>query len=318
MSQHLATPSPSTEPVDGAGQVTASLTRFAWLSIAAAIVTIALKVGAWLVTGSVGLLSDALESVVNLVAAVVTLLMLTLAARAPDEDYAYGYGKAEHFASGAEGAMILIAAGLIGWTAVERLLAPSPIEQAPIGLAISIAASAVNLVVARVLLAAGRRYRSVALDADARHLMTDVWTSVGVVLGVTAVAITGWQRLDPIVALAVAANIVWTGVRIVRSSAAGLLDPAWSPAERAQLDRVLSGYGAPIQIHAIRTRQAGRRRFVTMHVVVPGEWTVARGHAVVEELELAIAVAVPGASAVTHLEPLEDPASFADQTRDRL
>ncbi len=293
------------------------LTRFAWLSIAAAVATIALKLGAWWLTGSVGLLSDALESGVNLLAAVLTLLMLGLAARAPDEDHAYGYGKAENFGSGAEGAMILVAAGLIAWTAIERLRAPAPIDEAWLGLGVSVGASTINLVVARVLLAAGRRHRSVALEADGHHLMTDVWTSAGVVIGVAAVALTGWQRLDPIIALAVAANIVWTGVRIVRSSALGLLDRAWPPDEQAALTQVLARYQAPVQIHAVRTRQSGRRRFVSMHVVVPGAWTIARGHALVEELERAIEELVPGAIAFTHLEPLEDPASFADTALDR-
>lgn len=293
------------------------LTRFAWLSIGAALATIALKLGAWWLTGSVGLLSDALESGVNLIAAVLTLLMLGLAARAPDEEHAYGYGKAENFGSGAEGTMILVAAGLIAWTAIERLRAPAPIDEAWLGLGVSVAASTINLVVARVLLAAGRRHRSVALEADGHHLMTDVWTSAGVVVGVAAVALTGWQRLDPIIALAVAANIVWTGVRIVRTSALGLLDRAWPAEELAALTKVLGGYPAPVQIHAVRTRQSGRRRFVSMHVVVPGDWTIARGHALVEELERRIEELVPGAIAFTHLEPLEDPASFADTALDR-
>lgn len=294
-----------------------SLTRFAWLSIAAALATIGLKLGAWWLTGSVGLLSDALESGVNLVAAVVTLLMLGLAARAPDEAHAYGYGKAENFASGAEGSMILVAAGLIAYTAIERLRAPAPIEQAWLGLGVSIVASMINLAVSRTLLVAGRRHRSTALIADAHHLMTDVWTSAGVVVAVAAVALTGWQRLDPIIALVVAANIVWTGVRIVRGAARGLLDPAWVGADQAALKQVLAGYGPPVQIHAVRTRQSGRRRFVSMHVVVPGDWTVARGHTLVEELERAVAAAVEGAIVDTHLEPLEDPASFNDTALDR-
>ncbi len=312
-------PRPGAGPRTGAALRGAgpSLTRFAWLSIAAAVTTIGLKMAAWGLTGSVGLLSDALESVVNLVAAVVTLLMLGLAARAPDEEHAYGYGKAENFAGGAEGSMILVAAGLIAYTAIERLQAPAAIDQAWLGLGVSAGASLVNLVVARTLLSAGRRYRSFALEADGHHLMTDVWTSVGVVVAVAAVALTGWQRLDPIIALMVAANIVWTGVRIVRSSALGLLDRAWPPDELAALRKVLAGYPEPVQIHAVRTRESGRRRFVSMHVVVPGEWTIARGHALVEELERAVAAVVEGAIVDTHLEPLEDPASFADTALDR-
>ncbi len=313
----MASPASTTIDRPGAVAKAVSLTRFAWLSIAAAVTTIGLKLAAWKLTGSVGLLSDALESGVNLIAAVLTLLMLGLAARAPDEEHAYGYGKAENFGSGAEGAMILVAAGLIAWTAIERLRAPAAIEQAWLGLAVSVAASGVNLAVSRILLTAGRRHRSIALEADAHHLMTDVWTSVGVVIGVTAVALTGWQRLDPLIALAVAINIVWTGVRIVRSSALGLLDRAWPADELATLKEVLARYAEPVQIHAVRTRQSGRRRFVSMHVVVPGDWTIARGHALVEELEEAVHVAVQGASVFTHLEPLEDPASFADTALDR-
>jgi cation diffusion facilitator family transporter len=229
-----SSPPPESRAPDGDG----ALTRFAWLSIAAAVATIALKLGAWWLTGSVGLLSDALESGVNLIAAVLTLLMLGLAARAPDEDHAYGYGKAENFGSGAEGAMILVAAGLIAWTAIERLRAPAPIDEAWLGLGVSVGASTINLVVARILLAAGRRHRSIALEADGHHLMTDVWTSAGVVVGVAAVALTGWQRLDPLIALAVAANIVWTGVRIVRTSALGLLGA------RRRADRLPGAGGA--------------------------------------------------------------------------
>src|SRR5512136_1717784 len=209
-----------------------SLTRFAWLSIAAAIATIGLKTAAWLLTGSVGLLSDAAESVVNLVAAATTLGMLGVAARPPDEEHAYGHTKAEYFASGVEGALILVAAAAIAWTAVDRLLHPKAIEQLGVGLLVSTGASVVNLVVARVLFAAGRRHHSIALEADAHHLMTDVWTSVGVLVGIGLVALTAWDWLDPIVALLVAANIVWSGVQLVRRSAHGLLDSALPPDEQ--------------------------------------------------------------------------------------
>ena len=188
-----------------------SLARFAWLSIAAAVVTIGLKTAAYRLTGSVGLLSDALESLVNLVAALFTLGMIGLAARPPDEEHAWGYGKAEYFSSGAEGVLILVAAAAIGWTAAQRLAAPRPIESVGLGLAVSVAASLVNLGVSRVLLAAGRRHHSIALEADAHHLMTDVWTSAGVLAGIGAVGVTGWQLLDPLVAIAVAVHILWTG-----------------------------------------------------------------------------------------------------------
>ncbi len=294
------------------------LARYAWLSIAAAVATIALKSAAYSLTGSVGLLSDALESVVNLVAAVITLSMLTIAARPPDDQHAYGHGKAEYFASAIEGVLILVAAAGIGWTAVQRLRAPQPLERIGLGLAVSTLASLVNLGVARILLQAGRRKHSIALEADGHHLMTDVWTSVGVLVGIGAVALTGWQRLDPIVALLVAANIVWTGWKLVHRSALGLLDTAWARPERDALDRILASHRrGPVQFHAIRTRQAAARRFVSMHVLVPGDWTVNQGHAFLEEIERDIRGAVPNATVTTHLEALEDPTAWQDEGLDR-
>ena len=295
-----------------------SLTRFVWLSIAAAVGTIGLKSLAYVLTGSVGLLSDALESVVNLVAAIFTLGMVALAARPPDEEHAWGYNKAEYFASGAEGVLIFAAAIAIGWTAVLRLLAPQPLEQVGWGLAVSVLASLVNLGVARVLLAAGRRYHSIALEADAHHLMTDVWTSAGVLVAVVAVAVTGWSILDPLIAIVVALQILWTGAKLVRRSAKGLLDRALPPAEQEAVTAILARHSGPeTQFHAVRTRQAGARRFVTLHVLVPGDWTVRRGHALCERIELEIAAAVPNASVLTHLEAVEDPASLQDQGLDR-
>jgi cation diffusion facilitator family transporter len=294
------------------------LGRFAWLSIAAAVVTIALKMAAWRLTGSVGLLSDALESLVNLVAAIMTLMMLTVAARPPDEDHAYGHSKAEYFASGTEGALILLAAVAIGWTAVHRLLEPQPIEQAGLGVVVSTAASLVNLGVSRVLLRAGRRHHSIALEADARHLMTDVWTSAGVLLGIGLVAVTGWQRLDPVVAILVACQIVWTGVQLLRRSAMGLLDAALSPEDQEAVRGVLARHEGPaVKFHALRTRSAASRRFVSMHVLVPGDWTVRRGHELLEQIEQEIRAVVPNATVLTHLEALEDPASWQDQELDR-
>lgn len=296
-----------------------SLTRFAWLSIAAALVTIGLKAGAYLLTGSVGLLSDALESLVNLVAAVVALVVLAVAARPPDDDHAYGHGKAEYFSSGVEGGLIIVAAASIGYAAVGRLLSPAPLEEVGLGLAISVAASAINLAVARVLLQAGRHYHSITLEADAHHLMTDVWTSAGVVLGVALVALTGWERLDPIIALIVAANIVWSGARLLRRSVLGLLDTALPKEERAAVLDVLERFRAEqgVQFHALRTRQAAARRFVSMHVLVPGEWSVQRGHLLLEQIERAVRAALPNVTVFTHLEPIEDPASFEDQHLDR-
>lgn len=291
-----------------------SLTRFAWLSIAAALVTMALKTVAWLLTGSVGLLSDALESLVNLAGALVALAMLTVAARPPDDDHAYGHGKAEYFSAGAEGAMIVIAAASIAFAAVDRLLHPRPLEQVGIGLAVLVAASLVNLAVALVLRRAARRHRSATLDASSHHLLTDVWTSAGVLVGVGAVAVTGWLVLDPLVALAVAVNIVFTGARILRQSVAGLMDAALPPAELALLRALLDRYAADgIEYHALRTRQSGARRFVSVHVLVPPEWSVQQGHDLLERIEADIRRALPPATVDTHLEPLGDPAALADQ-----
>ncbi len=294
------------------------LTRFAWLSIAAAVLTIALKTVAWRLTASVGLLSDAVESLVNLVAAAVTLWMLRISARPADEDHTYGYTKAEYFASGAEGAMIVLAAVAIGWTAVGRLIRPRAIEQAGLGLAVSTFASAINFTVSRALAHAGRKHGSIALEADAHHLMTDVWTSAGVLVAVAMVALTGWQPLDPIIALVVAANIVRVGFRLVRRSALGLLDASLPLAEQAALNAVLDRYRSDsVKFHAIRTRQAASRRFVSMHVLVPGDWTVLRGHELVERIELDIHAALHPVNVVSHLEPLEHPASYEDEGLDR-
>ena len=295
-----------------------SLTRFAWLSIAAACVTIGLKAGAYLVTGSVGLLSDALESVVNLVAAIVALVVLTVAAREPHEEHAFGYEKAEYFSSGAEGGLILVAAASIIVTAVERLLHPVAVAEIGWGLAISALASLVNLGVAVRLRWAGRAYHSITLEADAQHLLTDVWTSAGVIVGVALVAISGWLWLDPLVALGVAANIIRSGLDLLRRSARGLLDAAIPPDERSAVQTALEPYTAlGIQWHALRTRQAGARRFVALHVLVPGDWSVQRGHDLLEEIERDIRTALPRTTVFTHLEPLEDPVAWEDIGLDR-
>jgi len=296
-----------------------TLTRFAWLSTAAAVITIALKSGAYLLTGSVGLLSDALESLVNLVGAIMALGMLTIAARPPDEDHPYGHGKAEYFSSGVEGALILIAALSIGVAAVERLLHPRALAQIGLGLGISVVASLVNLGAAWVIMRAGKRYHSITLEANARHLLTDVWTSAGVVVGVGAVALTRLQWLDPVVAIAVAANIIWTGYRIVRDSVLGLMDTAMSPDEVAAVRKALDPYTREgVHYHALRTRLAGARRFVSLHVLVPGAWTVREGHLLLERLEADIDKVVPSVTVDTHLESLEDPASWDDQALDRV
>lgn len=297
---------------------TPSLTRYAWLSIAAALTTIALKTWAWQLTGSVGLMSDALESVVNLAGAVVALCMLTLAARPADHNHAFGHGKAEYFSSGFEGFLILAAACSIVYVAVGRLLQPQPVQAIGIGTVISALASLVNLAAGRVLLRAGRRYRSITLEADARHLFTDVWTSAAVLAGLGAAWLTGAWWLDPLLALLVAANIVRTGYELVRRSTAGLMDEALPTGELRAIEAVLQRWRErDIQFHALRTRQAGARAFASMHVLVPGAWTVQRGHDLLEDIEAELRQALPHLHVITHLEPIEDPVSMADQGLDR-
>lgn len=295
-----------------------SARNYAVLSIGAALLTIALKFGAYALTDSVGLLSDALESLVNLVAALVALWALTFATKPPDVKHTFGHSKAEYFSSALEGTLIIVAAVSIAITAWGRLFTPQPLEQVELGLVISLAATVVNGGVALILLRAGRRLRSITLRADAHHLLTDVWTSVGVVLGILLVKVTGWLVLDPVIALVVAVNIVWAGVRLLRETGSGLLDAALPADEQEAISLILSEYtNQGIQFHALRTRAAGSRRFVSFHVLVPGEWTVQRGHDLCEEIELAISNALPGAHVTTHLEPLEDPLSWADQELDR-
>jgi len=297
----------------------APLTRYAWLSIAAALLTIALKATAYFVTGSVGLLSDALESVVNLVAAVMALAMLTIAARPADADHTYGHAKAEYFSSGVEGALILVAAVSIIAAALPRLFAPQPIEQAGLGLGVSVVASLVNFGVALVLRRAGRQYRSITLEADATHLMTDVWTSAGVLVAIGAVVVTGWEWLDPVVALAVAANIIWSGTSLVRRSVLGLMDTALPREQQEAVREIQQRYVQEgITFHALRSRQSGARSFVSMHVLVPGAWTVQRGHELLERIEADIRAAIPSVTVFTHLESLDDPASWQDAQLDRI
>jgi cation diffusion facilitator family transporter len=294
------------------------VTRFAWLSIAAAIATIALKVAAWWLTGSVGLLSDALESVVNLVAAVIALVALTIAAKPADEEHAHGHDKAEYFSSGTEGVLIIVAALGIMVTAVDRLLHPRALERLGIGLAVSTFAGLVNLVVALVLLRAGKRARSITLEADGQHLLTDVFTTVGVLGGVGMVAVTGKQWLDPVIAIAVALWIVRNGVVIVGRTMQGLLDHAVSREERAKIEAILDEYrAAGVTWHALRTRIAGARVFVTVHVLVPGEWSVQKGHDLCERIEARIRSLFATVTVMTHLEPVEDEVSYRDQELDR-
>lgn len=294
------------------------LTSFAWLSIAAALATMALKSTAYLLTGSVGLLSDALESGVNLAAAILALIVLTVVARPPDEEHAYGHEKAEYFSSGAEGAFILIAASVIAYKAVERLISPVPLQQLDLGLVISVVASIINFVVAQVLLRVGRSARSIALEADARHLMTDVWTSGAVLVGVGLVALTHWEPLDSLVALGAAIGIAWAGVGLIRRSIFGLMDTALPDQEVEAVRGILAGYQQDgVRFHALRTRQSGARSFVSMHIQVPGSWSVQRGHDLLETIEDRVRQAVPSATVFTHIEPIEDPTSWQDQRLDR-
>jgi len=294
------------------------LGRLLWLSVAAAVTTIALKMLAWQLTDSVGFLSDALESVVNLVAALVAMGMLRWASTPPDEQHLFGHEKAEYFSAGVEGGLILLAAVSIAWTAVMRLIHPVELVDIGIGVALSAAASVVNLTVGLVLIRAGKESRSITVEADGRHLLTDVWTSAGVIAGVLVVGATGWLRVDPVVALFVAANIVVTGVSLLRRAGAGLMDHALSPAEQDALERVLARYRHDgVSFHAVRTRQAGRRSFVSLHVLVPGAWSVSEAHALADGLEREIQSTLPGAAVITHLEPSGDPASIADAELER-
>jgi cation diffusion facilitator family transporter len=283
------------------------LTKFAWLSIAAAVLTIALKSVAYLLTGSVGLLSDAAESVVNLVAAVVVLVALHVAARPADDNHNFGHGKAEYFSAGLEGLMIFIAAGFILVAAAQRFVHPVALDSVGLGLAISMLATAVNWVVGMLLLRAGAAHRSVTLTADGKHLLTDVWTSFGVIFGVLLVGLTGWQRLDPVVAAAVGLNILVIGFRLVSQSVISLLDAALPAEDLARITAVLDRMRTPdLDFTDVRTRESGRHRFVSLTVLVPPHWTVERGHTLADDVEVAIAKDLPDTEIQTHLEPRPD------------
>ncbi|NOT85133.1 MAG: cation transporter [Methylococcaceae bacterium] len=305
-----------------------SLTVYAWLSIMAAITTIALKSYAYWLTDSVGLLSDALESLINLVAALIMLVVLSISARPPDDGHAYGHEKIEYFSSGAEGIMILLAAFSIGFTAWERLWHPQPLQQLGIGMAISVGASIINLIVARVLISVGKRRQSITLESDGKHLMTDVWTTVGILIGIAVISVAnhfessiafakrlglnGWEILDPIIAILVALNIVWAGLQLLRRTASGLMDAALVPAEQAAIVAILEQFTRAdnVAYHALRTRYAGARRFMSVHVLVPGNWTIQQGHDLVETIEHQIMSIFDNIDIDTHLEPIEDPVSW--------
>jgi cation diffusion facilitator family transporter len=295
---------------------TPGLTKFAWLSIATALVTIALKSGAYLLTGSVGLLSDAAESGVNLLAAVIALVALRVAARPADHNHDFGHGKAEYFSAGAEGLMIFVAAALILGTSIQRFMHPAAIESVGLGLAISTVASVLNGAVGLLLLRVGRSHRSVTLTADGKHLLTDVWTSVGVIIGVLLVALTGWQRLDPIVAALVGLNILVTGYRLVSQSVTSLLDAALPAADLDRLTATLDGLRTPeVDFTQVRTRESGRFRFVSLTVLVPGDWTVERGHHLTDIVKSAVGRDLPDTEVQTQLAPTEKvPAPISTRT----
>jgi len=294
------------------------LLRFAVLSVVAALITIGLKTGAYVITGSIGLLSDALESLANLVAAVVALFALSVAARPADEEHAYGHTKAEYFSSGFEGMLIIAAAIGIVVAAVRRFAEPQPIVEPALGLAVNGLASMVNLVVARVLLRVGKRHESITLEADAQHLMADVWTSLGVIVGVGAAVATGWHRLDAVVAMAVALNVLRSGFRLLDRSMHGLLDTSLPEETLGEIKEILDAHsGVGVRYHALRTRQAGARRFISFHILVPGSWTVQRGHDLLEKIEERIREAIPNSVVDTHLEPIEDPVSWEDTRLER-
>lgn len=290
------------------------LTKYGWLAVATALVTIALKTGAWLVTGSVGLLADAAESVVNLVAAIVALIALKIAAKPADKNHHFGHTKAEYFSAAAEGIMIFVAAASIIVFAVERLINPRELEAIGIGVAISVVAAIINGVVARILITAGRKHRSITLRADGKHLMTDVYTSAGVVVGIGLVALSGWTWLDPVVAIAVGINILVAGSKLLMESVAGLMDVSLSKEENARIRQILDEHTKEntIEFHAVRTRESGTRQFMEMHMLVPGDWSVQRGHDAMEDLIDVLVEEFPDLKVTGHLEPIEDPRSYED------
>jgi cation diffusion facilitator family transporter len=291
----------------------AQVARYLKVSVAVAIATIGLKTAAWWFTGSVSLLSDALESLVNLAGAMFALAMVTVAAQPADEDHPYGHHKAEYFSSGFEGVMITVAALAIVWASVQRLLAPQPLEQVGLGLVLSVLSSALNAALAFAMLRKARELRSIALEADARHLYTDVWTSAGVVLGLLAAVGTGWIWLDPVIAIAVALNILREGAALVRRSADGLMDRSLEPEVRAEIEHTLDVFRhQAIRFDHVVTRRAGQRRFVDLHMHMPAGWTLGRAAAVRTSVEQALMSAVPGLRATIQLLPMDVEAHFDD------
>ncbi len=288
--------------------------RFALLSVGAALATLVLKFTAYGLTGSVGILSDALESLVNLAGALIALTALKIAARPADKTHPYGHDKAEYFSSGVEGTLILFAAASIAYAAIQRLLHPVPLERLNWGLIVAGSASLLNFLVARALVGASKRYDSITLEADAQHLLTDVWTSVGVIAGLIALTLTGWQWLDPVIALAVAAHIVITGVNLLRRSVDGLMDYSLPAAELARIEEILKEHRDQfVAYHRLRARKSASKRFIDLHLVVAGAQTVRAAHDLCEQLEAEIEATLPNASVTIHIEPAEDAASWDDE-----
>jgi cation diffusion facilitator family transporter len=283
------------------------------LSIAAGLITLVLKGAAYVLTGSVGLLSDAAESVVNLLAAATAFLSLVYAARPVDETHAYGHEKIEYFSSGLEGVLIGMASFGIAWVAIRRILLPEPLESLGPGLAITLVATVINGGVAFLLLRAGREHSSIVLEADGYHLMADVWTSVSILAGLSLVALTGVQMLDPIVALVMAVYILRTAVMLIHRSFNGLMDHALPESEQEAVRAAIAGQLSPgMDFHALRTRQAGTRRFADFHLLVPGSMTVHEAHNRIGLVENAIRAALPGLEVTIHVEPIEEPEAHAD------
>ncbi|MFN2136607.1 MAG: cation diffusion facilitator family transporter [Candidatus Promineifilaceae bacterium] len=295
-----------------------SLTRYAWLSVGAALLTLVLKFGAYQLTGSVGILSDALEGLINLAAAIVVLATLHYVERPPDESHEYGHDKAEYFSSGIEGTLIVVASAAILVTGLRRLLNPQPLEQVGLGLTVAIIAALINLLAGQIILRASRRYDSITLEADGRHLMSDVWTSAAVVGGVAAATVSGIEQLDPLIAIAIGLKIGWEGLHIFRRSVQGLMDTPIAREERETVESILNEHnGEGVRWHAMRTRQSGRRRFISVHLLLPDDWNVQRAHDLAEHLETEVAKAINGATLFTHIEPQGDPVAESDQQLDR-
>ncbi len=292
--------------------------RLLWASVVVALITITLKTWAWYVTDSVGLLADAMESFVNLASAIFGLIMVTIAMRPADDDHPYGHHKAEYFSSGFEGVLIVGAALAIIWAAGHRLFDPQPLQQVGWGLALSVVSSALNGFLAWVMFAAAKQHRSIALEADAKHLVTDVWTSVGVVIGIIGVALTGWLWLDALVAIGVAINIMWEGYELIWRSSQGLMDEAVEPEVLAEIHKSLEGFAHhTIRFDHLTTRRAGQRLFVDMHMHMPASWTLGRAAAVRTSVEQALMSAVPGLRASIQLLPTDVEAHF-DAERDLI